>query len=460
MDRKNYLDFIQSKQFTIESSGFDIDKSELNPKMFDFEKDIVRWALAKGKAAIFSGCGLGKTICQLEWANKLVENRGGRVLIVAPLSVASQTVNEGAKFGIKVKLCRDQSDVVDGINITNYEMLSHFVAKEFIGVVLDESSILKAYSGKVRTQIIEMFAQTPYRLACTATPAPNDYMELGNHCEFLGVMSRTEMLSMYFIHDGGDTSKWRLKKHADALFWQWMATWAVFLENPKDLGYVQEGYDLPPLNVQECYVDGEPDKDLVLTLTERRDARRESLEARCQYAADLVNNSDEQWVVWCDLNVESDMLHKLIPDSVEVKGADTNEHKVNSFLGFQSGEIRAIVTKGSIAGYGLNWQNCHNVVFVGLSDSFEAYYQSVRRCWRFGQTKPVNVYLVLAAREGCVKANIERKQADMQHMRDEMSLYTKEITKKELQKTVRVVSTYNPQQEMEVPDWLKSESIA
>lgn len=209
------------------------------------------------------------------------------MLIVAPLSVASQTVNEGAKFGIEVNLCRDQSDVIDGINITNYEMLSHFVAKEFIGVVLDESSILKAYSGKVRTQIIEMFAQTPYRLACTATPAPNDYMELGNHCEFLGVMSRTEMLSMYFIHDGGETSKWRLKKHADALFWQWMATWAVFLENPKDLGYVQEGYDLPPLNVQECYVDGEPDKDLVLTLTERREARRESLEARCQYAADL-----------------------------------------------------------------------------------------------------------------------------------------------------------------------------
>lgn len=460
MDMENYLNFIQSKQFSIESSGFDVDKSELNPKMFDFEKDIVRWALAKGKAAVFSGCGLGKTICQLEWANKIVEKTGKRVLVVAPLSVASQTVNEGEKFGIKVNLCRTQDDVTDGINITNYEMLSHFVANEFIGVVLDESSILKSYSGKVRNQIIEMFSQTPYRLACTATPAPNDYMELGNHCEFLGVMSRTEMLSMYFIHDGGETSKWRLKKHADSLFWQWMATWAVFLENPKDLGYFQEGYDLPPLNVKECYVDGEPDTSLTLTLAERRDARRDSLEARCQYTADLVNNSDEQWVVWCDLNVESDMLHKLIPDSVEVKGADTNEHKIDSFLGFQSGKIRVIVTKGSIAGYGLNWQNCHNMAFVGISDSFETQYQSIRRCWRFGQSKPVNVYFVLAAKEGCVKANIDRKQADMQHMRDEMLKYAKEIMKKELQKTVRVVSTYEPKQEMEIPNWLKSESIA
>lgn len=457
MNMQEYLSFIQSKQFTVRSSGFDIDKDDLNPMMFEFERDIVRWALAKGKAAIFSGCGLGKTICQLEWANKIVEHTGGRVLVVSPLSVASQTVREGIKFGIKVNLCREQSDVVDGINITNYEMLSHFVAKEFVGVVLDESSILKSYSGKIRNQIIEMFQQTPYRLACTATPAPNDYMELGNHCEFLGIMSRMEMLSMYFIHDGGETSKWRLKKHADALFWQWMATWSVFLENPKDLGYVQEGYDLPPLNIQECYVDGVPDRDAVLTLTERRDARRDSLEARCQYTANLVNNSDEQWVVWCDLNSESDMLHKLIPDSVEVKGSDTNEHKVDSFIGFQSGKIRVIVTKGSIAGYGLNWQNCHNMAFVGLSDSMETYYQSVRRCWRFGQDKPVNVHLVLAAKEGCVKANIERKQSDIQHMRDEMSKYTRDIMEKELKKTVRVVSTYAPQKQMEIPDWLKSE---
>lgn len=220
-----YKEFLNNKKFILESSGFEIDKSELNPMLFEFQKDIVIWSLAKGRSAIMADCGLGKTPMQLEWANQVVKHTGGKVLILAPLAVASQTVNEGVKFGVKVNICESQEDVKQGINITNYEKLDHFIANEFIAVVLDESSILKSFTGKVRTSIIDNFANIPFKLACTATPAPNDYMELGNHSEFLGVMTRPEMLAMFFVHDGGETSKWRLKGHAETVFWQWMASW-------------------------------------------------------------------------------------------------------------------------------------------------------------------------------------------------------------------------------------------
>lgn len=449
----NYEDFLKQKDYVLESSGFDIDKSKLNPRMFDFEKDIVRWALKKGRACIFAGCGLGKTLCQLEWAYRIHLHTGGNVLIVAPLTVADQTRREAEKFGYTAKVCESQKDCIDGINITNYEKLEKFVANKFIAVVLDESSILKSYTGKVRNQIIDMFSQTPYKLACTATPAPNDYMELGNHSEFCGVMTRAEMLSMFFVHDGGQTSKWRLKGHAKNVFWQWMSTWAVFLENPKDLGYVESGYDLPSLHINEIIVDGDVPVVESMTLTERRKARKESLDLRCQKAAELVNNSDEQWIVWCDLNAESEKLHELINDSVEVKGSDNPKHKSDAILGFTDGEIKSLVTKASIAGYGINWQNCHNMIFTGLSDSFESFYQAVRRCWRFGQDKEVNVYIIISAKEGCVKENIERKQADFDAMRDAMIDLTKEITKKELRRTCRIVTPYEPHVKMELPDW-------
>ena len=437
----------------LESSGFDIEKSELNPKMFEFEKDIVRWALKKGRACVFAGCGLGKTFIQLSWADQVHLHTDGRVLIVAPLTVADQTKREAEKFGYDAKICESQKDCVDGINITNYEKLEKFVAKEFVGVVLDESSILKSYTGKVRNQIIEMFANTPYKLACTATPAPNDYMELGNHSEFCGVMTRAEMLAMFFVHDGGQTSKWRLKGHAKDIFWQWMASWSVFLDNPKDLDYNVSGYDLPPLHINEIIVDGDEPIVESLTLTERREARKESLDLRCQKAAELVNNSDEQWLVWCDLNAESEKLHELIPDSVEVKGSDKPKYKTESILGFTDGKIKALVTKASIAGYGINWQNCHNMIFTGISDSFEAFYQAVRRCWRFGQDKEVNVYIIISAKEGCVKENIERKQRDFEAMRDAMVDLTKEITKKELRQTCRISTPYEPKVEMKLPEW-------
>lgn len=449
----DYLDFLKSKRFVLESSGFDIDKTELNQKMYDFQKDIIRWALAKGRSCIFADCGLGKTLMQLEWAMQVHKHTNGKVLILAPLSVCEQTKREGLNFGYDVNICESQSDVVNGINITNYEKLDKFVANEFIGIVLDESSILKSFTGKVRTSIIDNFENVPYKLACTATPAPNDYMELGNHSEFCGVMRRTEMLAMFFVHDGGETSKWRLKGHAEDVFWQWMASWAVFVDNPINLGYEVEGYDLPKLNITEIIVDGETADGNSLTLMERRKARKDSILERCQKAADLVNQSDEQWLVWCDLNDESSNLHSLILDSVEVKGSDKDTHKSSSMLKFSNGEIKCLVTKPKIAGFGMNWQNCHNMIFTGLSDSYEQYYQALRRCWRFGQDREVNVYIVISAKEGCVKDNIERKQNDFIKMQSQMTELTKEITKKELKRTCRISTPYNPNESMKLPNW-------
>lgn len=283
-----YKDFINSKNKQMKNYGFDIEKENLNPMLFDFQKDIVRWALKKGRAAVFADCGLGKTPMQLEWANQIYKREGGKILILAPLAVATQTQREGEKFHIPVNICESQDDVKEGINITNYEKLEKFVANEFIGIVLDESSILKSFTGKVRNQIIENFRKTPYKLACTATPAPNDYMELGNHSEFLGVMTRAEMLSMYFVHDGGQTSKWRLKSHAVEIFWEWLASWSVFIDNPKNLGYEVEGYELPPLEVKEIIVDSDELITDKLTLTERKKARKEKIDLKLPIVLKLI----------------------------------------------------------------------------------------------------------------------------------------------------------------------------
>lgn len=308
----NYNAFINSKSKMSESHGFDIDTSILNKHLFDFQRDIVKWALAKGKAAIFADCGLGKTLMQLSWAYEIYLHTGGSVLILAPLAVAAQTQSEGERFDIPVTICESDDDIVPGVNITNYEKLGRFNTDNLIGVVLDESSILKSFTGKVRTDLINRFSNTPYRLACTATPAPNDYMELGNHAEFLGIMSRNEMLSMYFTHDGSDTAKWRLKGHAENTFWEWMASWAVVLDNPASLGYEDDGYELPELHVHEIVVDKTGEDIPTLSLLERRRARKASLESRCRAAADLVNASNEQWLVWCDLNDESTTLKEMI----------------------------------------------------------------------------------------------------------------------------------------------------
>lgn len=448
----NYEKFIKSKELSVENTGFDVSKSELNPALFDYQKDIVKWALRKGKSAIFADCGLGKSLMQLEWAHQVVKHTGGKVLILAPLAVSSQTCREGKKFGIDATVVENQLQT-KSISITNYEKLDHFVANEFVGIVLDESSILKSFTGKIRNDIISRFSNTPYKLACTATPSPNDYMELGNHSEFLGVMTRSEMLSMFFVHDGGETSKWRLKGHAEQVFWEWLASWCVFIGNPSDLGYNESGFDLPELNVHQIVVDGSKPVTYDMTLTERRQARRDSIVERCNAAANLVNNSDDTWIVWCDLNDESEQLKSSIYDAIEVKGSDTVEHKTKSMLDFANGKLHCLIVKPKIGGLGLNWQNCHKMIFVGLSDSYESYYQAVRRCWRFGQNYPVDVYIIISSKEGCVAENIAEKQRKDEWMKSNMISLTRDITKNELKSTCRISTPYNPTIHMELPNW-------
>lgn len=450
----DYKEFLESKKLFVDSVGFRVSADDINIHAKLFQSDIVRWSLQKGRAAIFAGTGLGKTFMQLEYANKVCIYTGGDVLIVAPLAVAQQTVREGEKFGIEVNYCRSQEEIMPGITITNYEMLHKFNLEHFIGVVLDESSILKSFTGKVRNQIIESFSKTPYRLACTATPAPNDIMELCNHAEFLGVMKRSEMLAMWFVHDGGDTSKWRLKGHVRESFWTWVASWAVMLQNPSDLGYEDTEYQLPPLNIHSVVVptDGPEAK----TMTERRKARKESVDFRVAAAAELINQSKENWLVWCGLNDESDKLTKSIQDAIEIRGSHKPEYKEKTIAEFSAGEIPILVSKASICGFGINMQVCSNMAFVGLSDSFEQYFQAVRRCWRFGQTKPVNVYVITSEAEGAVVENINRKEQEFQEMLSGMIAATQSICAENIRATLRDATIYDPQEIMQIPEWLKS----
>ena len=456
--QNDYLGFLKNKLITVEPTGFVTD-GQLNPELFPFQADIVRWALSKGRAAIFAGTGLGKTFMQSEWGRLVADHTGGDVIRLAPLAVSQQTVREAAKFGITVHLCQEMKDVKPGINITNYDRMDKFDMSHFSGVILDESSILKAQTGTIRSEIIEVFKYTPYKLACTATPAPNDHMELGNHAEFLGVMKTKEMLSMFFVHDSSDTAKWRLKGYAQKDFWQWVASWAVMLTNPKDLGYSEDQYNLPDLRIHQITVETEaPVESLfateALTLQERQAARRDSISDRVKACADLINQSNEPWIIWCNLNSESEELKRMIDDSVEVKGSDNRSHKENSMIGFSSGEIKKLVTKPSIAGFGMNWQHCNKMAFVGLSDSFEQYYQAVRRCWRFGQTDPVDVYIITAETEGAVKANIERKERDFEAMLSGMIAATQELTINNIRHIDRKENKYRAENQMVLPDWL------
>lgn len=453
-----YEKFLRRKEIIVPAAGIDVANICINRNLFDFQRDIVLWALRKGKAAIFAGTGLGKTLMQLEWAKHI----GGTVLILAPLAVSKQTISEGGKFGISVNHCQSQEDVVKGgINITNYERMERFDFSQFRGIVLDESSILKAQAGKIRTQLIECCRQIPYRLACTATPAPNDLMELCNHSEFLGVMSSSEMLATFFVHDGGDTSKWRLKRHAVRDFWQWVASWSVMLTNPSDLGYDGARYNLPPLNILQHTVHTErPPESLfaveALTLKERQQARRDSVQDRAQKCAEIVNNDTNQWLIWCNLNSEAEALKKLIPGAVEIGGSDSPEIKERAAVDFAAGNIRVLISKPLIFGMGLNFQRCHKMAFVGLSDSFEQYYQSVRRCWRFGQENTVEVRIITADTEGAVVENIERKERQFHEMLRGMIAVTQNITKDNIRATARETKKYNPQKIMTLPEWLKS----
>jgi hypothetical protein len=462
----SYEDFLKAKEVKSINAGFNANTDIINPMLFDFQKDIVKWAIKKGKAALFEDCGLGKTPQQLEWAWQVHIETGGDILIIAPLAVAAQTKLEGVKFGVEVNICRSQEDVVPGINITNYEMIEHFDISKFVGVVLDESSILKGFNRHYSSMLIDICKDVPYKLSCTATPAPNDYMELGTQCEWLGVMTRTEMLATFFVHDGGETSKWRLKGHAEDKFWEWVASWAVVIRKPSDLGYEDGKFTLPELKIYEHIVKSEKKvesgqtsliPEIAKTLSERRNARRLSLRNRVKKACSLANSNSEQWLVWCDLNAESEALAKEIIESYEVKGSDKPDYKEATMLGFAKGNLRALISKPTIAGWGLNFQTCHNMIFVGLSDSYEAFYQAVRRCYRFGQTKKVNVHIITSEAEGAVKVNIERKEKEANKMFDEMVKHTQKILTEEVHGTIKETIDYNPQIEMIIPEWIRSE---
>lgn len=440
----SYQEFLEKKN--IEFKGFGFDAVSVGDMLFPFQKDIVNWACKKGRSAIFADCGLGKTAMQLEWAKQV--SQFGNVLIVAPLAVSMQTIREGEKFGVEIQQSRN-GDVNSKITITNYEMLSKFDPFIFAGIVIDESSILKSCDGKTRNEIISFCSQINYRLACTATPSPNDFTELGNHAEFLGVMNQVEMLSKFFYHDGGDTSKWVLKGHAEDEFWKWVCSWAVMIRSPSDIGHCDAGFSLPSLNMIHHVVEvdhssapcGMLFKMEAVTLEEQRTARRETIESRCDLAIKLANeNPNESFLIWCDLNAEGDYIQSKIKDSVQVSGSDSIDAKELKLMGFSSGVNRVLITKPKIAGFGMNWQHCNNVVFVGVTHSYEAFYQSIRRCWRFGQLKEVNCHVISADIEGGVTSSLLRKEESAKKMQDGMIKHMSIF--QEVKKTERMRDDY------------------
>lgn len=446
-----YAEFLKRKIRKHVDTGFQVDVGSLPSQLFPFQRDIVAWALKRGRAAIFAQTGLGKSFMESAWAKAVHEHTGKNVIILAPLAVAGQMVREAKKFGIPAKQCSEQAEVISGITVTNYEKLHKFDLTKFTGVVLDESSILKSFDGKTRTMLIDACKDVPYRLCATATPAPNDFTELGNHSEFLGVMSVHGMQATFFAHDASDTGTWRLRGHAEDAFWEWMCSWSVLIRKPSDLGYDDGAYDLPPLNVHEhvVHVEGE----IAKTLSERLKARRNSLEFRVQKAAELTPK-EGHFVWWCNLNDEAEALCKAIPGAVEIRGSDKEEEKERKLNAFSNGEIRVLVTKAKIAGFGMNWQHCNNTGFVGMNDSFEQCYQAIRRFWRFGQTNPVNVHYVVANTESEVMENIKRKEAEAERMGAAMVSKMADISSAEIRSATNTKDVYNPTKSVKLPMWV------
>ncbi|MFD7705592.1 SNF2-related protein [Streptomyces sp. NPDC059786] len=409
----SYADFLARKQAAAPEYGRQVAPGAVHPMLHPWQREIVAWAVRTGRAAIWADTGLGKTVMQLEWARL----SGDTTLVVAPLAVCQQTVREAAKLGITARYVRDGADIDGpGIWVTNYEMVDRFDPATLDAVVLDEASILKNSDGKTRTRLIQHFAAVPARLACTATPAPNDPEELTNQAEFLGRSTRVNMLAAYFIHDADG---WRPKGHARGPMFRWMASWALAIRRPSDMGYEDAGYQLPGLEIVPHLmpVDLVPEGQLFATdlggVGGRAKVRRDTLEPRCEKAASLVAaDPDEPWLIWCGLNDEADLLTKLIPDAVNVHGAWSPDEKADALLGFADGRITRLITKPSIAAFGLNWQHCARMAFVGLSDSYETYYQSIRRCYRYGQTRIVQAHIVLSELESQIAANIARKERE------------------------------------------------
>jgi hypothetical protein len=458
----SYQDFIRSKHVRHEYSGFDVSASDMLASLHPWQREISAWACRKGRAALFEGCGLGKTPQQLAWADAVVRHTDRPVLIVAPLAVNRQTIREGEKFGVEVHGCRSQDDVFPGINITNYEMLRHFDPSVFSGVVLDESGILKSFMGKTKRQLIDFVQSVPYRLPCTATPAPNDLMEIGNHADFLGVMKSTEMLTRWFINDGAQAGAYRLKGYAERDFWQWVASWAVCIQSPADLGHPDDRYILPPLKTVQHVVKTDEtafDRGLLvetnaLNIKSLHAELRKSAPARAAKVAEIVNGTDEPALVWCHTDYEAVELMRRIPDAIEVRGSMPMEAKTANLESFMSGNARVLVTKPRIAGWGLNLQFCRTMVTVGPSFSFESRYQSVRRCWRYGQDRPVFDHVVMTRREAAIFNAAQAKEESHNTMAESIRRVGHELNNAPR----RELAEYNPRQAVVVPKFLLGRS--
>lgn len=459
----SYEEFIASKRRKLQPMGFK--PKSLNSNLFDWQATIVDWAVRRGRAALFEECGLGKTLQQLSWAEQVVRHTNKPVILHCPVGVRHQTKREAEKFGIEcdVVIANESTDVVKGINLVNYEKLHHFDTSVFSGVVLDESSILKNYTGKTKRQLIESYARTPYRLACTATPAPNDHMELGNHSDFLGIMPSNEMLSRWFINDTMKAGGYRLKKHGQSDFWRWVASWSVCISRPSDIGGSDDGFALPRLTVNRHIVTAD-ERDAPcgmlfntsgISATTIHEEKRLTCEARAAKAAEIVNSTDEPFLVWCDTNYEADSLKEKISDCLEVRGSDSEKAKEDAFIAFTTGEAKRLITKPTVAGFGMNWQHCRREVFAGLSYSFEQYYQAVRRCWRFGQSSEVIVDIVLADSESAVESAIASKEADHKLMQTGMSDAMRSATLAELTGEL-IRDEYMPSVTFELPHFLRS----
>lgn|SRR3990167_1909591 len=424
MGEMNYWEFLESKRQSLKRSGFDIKDSELNKHLFDFQKLSVTESLKAGKYSLFLDTGLGKTICQLEWGYQILRKENKPVLFLAPLAVSGQTINEGRKFGIEINKLNGQ--INKGLYITNYEQLDNIDTSKFIGIVLDESSILKNFEGKRKNQIIHAFKNTKYKLACTAMPSPNDIMEIANHTEFLNIMKRSEVLSKYFVHDGGQTQKWRLKGHAIKPFYDFVKQWAIMAEKPSDLGFDDDGFILPKLNIIPIQI--ETDKkdngmlfnDVPVNATDFNKELRRTEKQRLNAVLDIVSKSNESWIIWTKQNHEAEYLNKNLPGSFNVRGSDSVEWKESKLLGFANNKFKRLITKAKIAQFGLNFQNCHNQIFASFDFSFESLYQAIRRSYRFGQKKEVNVYLIQTDSMSNIIQAINAKQNQFNTLRNYM----------------------------------------
>jgi len=457
----DYDAFIHRKLSRVAPTGI-VGDFKLPVHMFPHQAALTRWALKRGRSAIFADTGMGKMRMELVWADMVHRHTGRPVMMHTPLAVAAQLAGEAAAIGIETKVCRETSDLIGGINIANYERLHKFDPSIFGGVVLDESGCIKHHDTKTFRALTDAYADTPFKLPATATPAPNDWTELGTHAEFLGICTRAEMLAEFFTHDGGETSVWRLKGHAREIFWRWVASWGAMIRKPSNLGFDDGAYNLPPLHLHEHLVEYEMPLNGMLfateaqSLSERREARKASMEDRVRECAAMVNADTEPWVVWCDLNAEGDALTKAIDGAVQISGADEIDVKEKRLGDFAAGRTRVLVSKPSICGWGLNWQHAARMAFVGVTDSYEAYYQAVRRCWRFGQKRDVHVHIFASKAEGAIVANLKRKEREAGEMADQLSAETQAAVMAEVRGMERATNSHNAGRRVAVPSFLET----